>query len=198
MQWSPETKPPHAENEEQPLTDVTDFDLNSFFAAELGSEDAPSEVVATLRQKSLEVVETFLHTVTADTFERSSMFLTGALSLLGNLIGSCGPLCAHTLSAVAQTTNGLSGLPGLGGVSIPGLSLNGNGSFRLEEDLNNFSAATGISQTDILSGKYSAEQLLAAFFSSVGDGVAHLFGFGIINTFADLIFESFMPQTAEH
>ena len=90
MQRSPEAEPPvietTLEDEEQPLTDITEFDLDSFFAAESGPEEIPSEVVVTLRQKSEEVVETFAQNVSAESFEKSSVFLSGALSVLSPLL----------------------------------------------------------------------------------------------------------------
>jgi len=185
-------------SEDEALT-VDTFDFDAFFdEEEAGSDDVLEtsnpdliNLKETLAAESEQIVSTFTTKVSRDTFEKSSQYVSGVASVFSGLIGSCGPLCMHGLAGAMQAP-----VSGLSASGVPGLSFDGNGGFSLSGDVDSLSRATGFSRGDLLSGKYSAEQVLAALFDSFGEGFGMLFGFGLINSLADMFFDSFMPSTA--
>lgn len=198
------------------LQSAETFDLDSFFSRAMGIEDTDlfsendedlenpednavavmaeeskeSSLLQTLQNDASESIATVSTRITADTFAVGSAMTTSVFSALGSLVGSCGVFCAHGLSSIAQAgTSGLSlSTPALGGVKMPGFSVDRFGNFSLEGDIDSLSQATGLSKNDLLAGKFSAEQILFSFFEAFGQGISMLFGFGLLDCIMDSLF----------
>jgi hypothetical protein len=116
-------------------------------------------------------------------------------SSLSGIIGSCGVACFGGLAHAASAgTSGLSAASGLGSLGMPGLSVDEHGHIRFEGSLDSLSSATGLSKADLLSGKFSINDILMRFFSVFGEGVCNVFGFGLIECLIDGLIPS--PQGA--
>lgn len=77
---------------------------------------------------------------------------------------------------------------------MPGFSVYSKGNFHLNGNLDQLSRATEISKGDLLSGKYSAEDIFTKLFSKFGHGIWMMFGFGIIDNLAGCIFDAVIPN----
>ena len=201
---------PAVDPDDEELISADDFDLGSFFAkpvehtllqannvepAEI-AETATADLFVTLKDTAQESIVNLTKRVTADTFTTGAALTSQVFSSLGSFVGSCGLFCAHGLGAVAQAGSGMSGLSGLGGLGNPGFSVDTNGNFHLEGDVNTLAKATGISRRDLVSGKFSAAEILSAIFTSFGEGVSMLFGFGMVEGLIDSMFGSIMTKAA--
>ncbi len=187
------------------------FDLNAFFDSNDSTESSgvtagqdnldedeknEADLLLTLLDESNESIATLTTKITAETFATGASLTSGVFSALGSIVGSCGIFCAHGLGSIAQVgSSGLGVAPGVGGLNMPGFSVDGNGNFHLDGNIDSLSRATGISKNDLLSGKFSAEDILTAFFSVFGEGISYIFGFGLIGGIIDAIFDNF-PTTA--
>jgi len=90
--------------------------------------------------------------------------LTSLMSIIGNI---CGPLCAHTLSAVGNLQlDSMYG--GLGGHSASGLNASGLSPMAIK-NLDSLSELSGISRSDLIAGKYSADDLWGIFCEVFGE-----------------------------
>lgn len=115
-------------------------------------------------------------------------------SSLSSIIGACGPICAHTLGALGNAGSSL-GSAGVGfsGLNMPGFSVDKNGNFSLSGNVDSLANSLGISQADLLSGKYSSQDILYRLFSTFGEGIGLIFGFGLVEMLIDCLFDSFLP-----
>jgi hypothetical protein len=116
----------------------------------------------------------------------------GALGSLMSVVGACGPICFHALGSMASAgSSGLSmATPGFGGLNMSGFSVDKNGNFRLSGNIDALSQATGLSREALLSGKYSAQDILTTFFSILGEGICCIFCFGLI----EVLINGLIPQ----
>lgn len=174
------------------------FDLASFFAFEDVSEpeievSVPAiNLITELQQNSAEAVASISTRITEETFFTGAQLASGVFSALGSFIGACGPLYVHglgSLSSVASSSNALgSSFPVL---SASGLDIGSDGSFSLQGNVEDLAQATGFNTADILSGKYSAldiiQILLSAFFS---EGVCFAFGLGLFDALLGAVLPS--------
>ncbi len=118
----------------------------------------------------------------------------GALGSLMSIVGACGPLCFHTLRAVANAGSGFSmSTPGLGGVSMPGFNVDGNGNFTLSGNIDSLTKATGLSKDELIAGTYSVQEILTTFLSIFGEGMYQICGFGLI----ECLINSLIPLPQE-
>jgi|GEM_PF-2119599 len=118
------------------------------------------------------------------------------ISSLSGILGACGPICAHTLGALGSTGSSLgSAGASFSGLSGPGFSVHKNGNFSLAGNVDSLAENLGISRADLLSGKYSAQDILYQLFSSFGEGISLIFGFGLVECLIDTFFDGFLPQT---
>jgi hypothetical protein len=98
------------------------------------------------------------------------------LSSLSSLLTACGPFCTHALGGLTQATGtlnsagALSGVPGAGG-KIAGLNVDANGNYSFSGSLSDLSQATGISSSELLSGKFSAHDMFNLIVHAMGDGL---------------------------
>lgn len=180
--------------------DSSEFDLNAFFAEDANPHSEATEVVPnlllTLHNDSGEAIATLTKKITAETFTKGVSLTTSVFSALGSVVGSCGLFCAHGLGSMVQGgTSGLSGA-GLGGNLASGFSVDSQGNYHLSGNLDTLSKNTGISKHNLLSGNYSAEDILTAFFSSFSGGVLMMFGFGIVDGIIGGLFDMFEPTPA--
>lgn len=181
----------------QESVDSSEFDLDAFFAEDADDQPETTEVVPnlllTLHNDSDEAIATLTKKITAETFTKGVALTTSVFSALGSVVGSCGLFCAHGLGSIVQGgASGLSG-GGLGGNLASGLSVDSQGNYHLSGNLDTLSKNTGISKHNLLSGNYSAEDILTAFFSSFGGGVSMMFGFGIVDGIIGGLFDMFEP-----
>ncbi|MFZ1721477.1 MAG: hypothetical protein WAU07_03155 [Microgenomates group bacterium] len=160
------------------------------------------DFVVTLQNDAEESIASLTSRVTAQTFEAGASLTAGVFSALGAIAGSCGAFCLHGIGGLAQAGgSGLGAGSGFGGFGGAGFSVDGDGNFNLSGSVDSLSAATGFSKSDLLSGKVSAEDILASFFSAFGDGMGLLFGFGFVGSLMDTLFDNFyysadMAQTS--
>ena len=201
--------------EETKVVDSEEFDLGAFFSDSDESNDSrieqdnevPSneavltpmpDLLVSLRDDANESIATFTIKVKAETFAAGASLTSSVFSTLGSLVGSCGVFCAHSFNALGQAGSALSGASGLaGGLNMPSFSVDDNGHFHLDGNIDSLSRATGISKGDLLTGKFSAENILTSFFSGFGEGICMIFGFGLVGTFIDCLFDCFLPSGAE-
>ncbi len=187
---------------------VSDLAAESFFSAFFDDSEEPGrnsgddenfEFVAVdpglleqLQNMAQQTEETFSERVTVESFNKGVQMVGGLVSLFGQLAASCGPLCLHALSgasslASAGGAGGISsGFAGLGSVSS-GLSFDGAGNVSFSGSVDDLSWQTGVSKSDILSGKFSSDDLLARLVEGFGNGAAHLLGFGLIDIFVGFL-----------
>ena len=202
------------------LDSADDFDLDNFFDEDIDEEIEDSvetelvkeqkagkeitenkkdnTLLLSLRDESDEIITTYTTKISADAFNKSSAFVSSAASLFGSLIGSCGPICFHSPSSLANASPGISAatsMGGLGNIEMPGFNIDKNGNFQLDGNIHSLSKLTGFSQKDLLSGNISADDIFASLFASFGEGISIAFGFGYIHSFIDMLFSSF-GQTA--
>lgn len=194
MQFFSELISRPSEHEEQKGFDLSeDFDQAAFFGKPLNEqeqarEEEQKDFILSLQDESEKTVATFSAKVTADTFAAGASLTTGLLSGLGSFISACGAFCLHGLGG---TTSGLGGLGfGLGSAAghahgLGGLNVDSHGNFRLSGSLDSLSRSTGLSRHDLLSGKYSAEGIVAALMDCFGKGVGAIFGFSLVETLID-------------
>lgn len=169
-------------------------EINGIEATTGESARSQSDLLISLRDESEKVVANYTTKVTAESFNTSSSFVFGAASLFSSLIGTCGPVCFHSLGAVAKAGSSVgsaANFSGASGLSMPNFSVDANGNFKLDGDINSLSQLTGYSKRDLLSGKIPSENIIAALFDSFGEGISMAFGFGFIHSFIDLVFDSF-------
>lgn len=194
-------------NNDEELTFSDDFDVDAFFSnSELnedsGTQDvlddefADAEFLLTLRNDADEAITTISSNVTAENFAKGAVLATSVFSVLGSIIGSCGVFCAHGLGAVAQAGSSGLTMAGSTGLGMPGFNIDEHGNFHLDGNINSLSQATGISKSDLLSGKFSPEDILVTFFSAFGESMAMMFGVGLVEGIIDTVFDGLMPQAA--
>lgn len=127
--------------------------------------------------------------------------LTAVGSALGSLIsiiGTCGPVCLHGLSSLAQaSTSSLSAVPSLAGLGAPGFSIDRNGNFSLQGTIADLSQATGFTQDELRSGKVTAADIFKSFFSGFGEVFVALFGLGVVGSIVDALFDNFLPSPGD-
>lgn len=205
-----EYKSPEADEE---IESSDFFDLDSFFDEEIDEEKTlttnilnkdeqpnileaktpTSDLLMSLQEDSNESITTLNSRVSAETFAAGASLASGVFSALQSIVGSCGVVCAHSLTSLAKIGNPLGVTPGLGNLNMPGFNINSNGFFNLSGDIDSLSNATGFSKKDLLSGKYSAEEILMAFFSSFGESISMMFGFGLVGGIVNGLFDAFLP-----
>jgi len=198
---------------DEEIGDSNDFDLDAFFEAddanvakkiteESGKDDLMEELIlptlpellVTLRDDANESIATLTTNITAESFAAGAALTTTVFSALGSLVGSCGVLCVHSLGAMGQATSGLSNASGLStGLSVPGFNVDSNGNFHLDGNIDTLSRSTGISKNDLLSGKFTAEDILSSFFSAFGSGLNAFLGVGLVGMLIGCMFDSFIP-----
>lgn len=187
------------------------FDLDLFFEKEEVSnpelktqidssstiEVKEQDLLITLRDESNKSIATLSKKVTAESFALGASFTSGIFSTLTSMVGSCGVFCAHGIGALAQAGGNGLGLaaPNLGGISSPGFSVDNKGNFRLDGNIDSLSKATGISKKNLLSGKFSAEDIFASFISAFGESLPAIFGFNLVTNIIDGIFDNFVSNT---
>ena len=194
------------------VIDSDEFDLSAFFDSEDEAQettDDESDVVSateqaqpetpdllvTLRGDANESIATLTTRITAESFAVGASLTSSVFSALGSLVGSCGLLCAHSLGALGQAGSGLFGASGLvGGLDMPNFSVDRYGNFHLDGTVNQLSKATGISSGDLLSGKFSAEDILGSFFAVFGESAGLLFGFGLFEILMGCMFDCFLAN----
>ncbi len=181
-----------AESAHEETEDSSEFDLDAFFAEDADDQPETTDVVPnlllTLHTDSDEAIATLTKKVTAETFTKGVALTTSVFSALGSVIGSCGIFCAHGTFGLSST--------GLGGNLASGFSVDSQGNYHLSGNLDTLSKSTGISKHNLLSGNYSAEDILTAFFSSFGGGISMMFGFGIVDGIIGGLFDMFDPTPA--
>ncbi len=122
----------------------------------------------------------------------------GALGSLMNMVGACGPLCAHALGSLGQV--GSSGLsltsPVTSGFNMPGFNVDNKGRFQMTGSLDTLSRATGLSREALLSGSFSVQDILSKFINVCGEGLCQIFGFGLVECLIDGILPSRLPTPA--
>lgn len=122
--------------------------------------------------------------------------VASVFSTLSSIIGACGPLCVHSLGAIASAGTSLgSAGGGFPGLALPGFSVDSKGNFSVTGNVGSLASSLGISQTDLLAGKYSSQEIIFRIFASFGKGIGLTFGFGLVETLIDCLFESFLPTT---
>ena len=143
-------------------------------------EEPSKKVPTAFKWAQQEAVKTSERLSTVSLIGLSS--IGGALNSLMSVVGACGPLCFHTLSAVASaSSSGISlASPGTGGFNSTGFNVDRNGNFKLSGNIHSLSSATGLSKEALLSGKYSAQDILTTFLSVFGEGMYHICCFGLI------------------
>lgn len=182
------------------LLDSERFDLTQFFSEKDNEHEealqlSAPELLVTLRDEAQQSITTLTTKITPASFATGVSLTSNVFSTLGSLVGSCGVFCAHSLSNIGSMSQGLSGAPGLAnGSTIPGFSVDKNGNVHIDGTVDSLSRATGISQRDLLSGKFSAANILMNFFSIFGEGMSFIFGFGLAETVLDCFFDSFLPS----
>lgn len=184
-----------ADSSHEGTEDSSEFDLDAFFAEDADDQPETTDVfpnlLLTLHNDSDETIATLTKKVTAETFTKGVALTTSVFSALGSVVGSCGLFCAHGLGSMVQGgTSGLSGT-GLGSNLASGFSVDSHGNYHLSGNLDSLSRSTGISKHNLLSGNYSAEDILTAFFSSFGGGISMMFGFGIVDGIIGRLFDMF-------
>jgi hypothetical protein len=178
------------------------FDLSTFFGLESEEEtshavDQPlPDLLLTLRNDSNESIATITAKVTAEKFAAGASLTSSIFSALGSIVGSCGVFCVHSLGAVAQAGSSLSGATGIGGLNMPGFSVDRHGNFHLDGNIDSLSRATGISKSDLLSGRFSAEDVLTRFFTVFGGNIGLVFGFGLAEMLIGCMFDCILPTTS--
>lgn len=198
-------EPTEVENDEE-------FDLFAFFGENKPTDKAEEEtgevyqskqtraqtpdLLVSLRDDANESIATLTTKVTADTFAAGASLTSSVFSALGSLVGSCGVFCAHSIGALGQAGSSLSGVSGLSGMRMPGFSVDEHGHFHLDGNIDSLSKATGFSKSDWIAGKYSAQDILTAFFSAFGEGIYCLFGFGLIDCLLDGLLPGISSKTA--
>lgn len=116
-------------------------------------------------------------------------------SSLSSIIGACGPICAHTLGALGNASSSMGSFGA--GIDMPGFSVDKNGNFSLSGNVDSLAHNLGVSKSDLLSGKYSAQEILYRLFSTFGDSVSLVCGFGLVETLIDCMFDCFLPNTSD-
>jgi hypothetical protein len=186
------------------------FDFESFFGNEpvSGTEqkesddvEAEDELKSTSRfsasdlKKGLYVSaqkteDHFEKRVNVQALDKGLNVVGNLVSIFGQLAASCGPLCLHALSgagsamgSAASASSGLGGLASAAG----GLKFDGNGNVSFSGSVGELARKTGYSADAIKSGAVSVSDLIAALSISFGQGVSAVFGFGLIDVFANII-----------
>lgn len=194
------------------------FDLAAFFEDELvaneqtllavtetstqGSvSDAPNTSIEATHKKTALLLElqtkaktTVAHlgaTLNQQSFARGSSLTSNTLSLLQSLAGNCGAFCAHTLAPLSNTSASLASTANLNAtaLSMPGWESSGIGNAKLESSLAHLEKVTGLTAGDLLSGKYRLNDIVGLIIGSLGEGVAALFGFELIGSLVDGLFD---------
>lgn len=127
---------------------------------------------------------------------------SGLLSGLSSLFNTCGVFCIHTLGAASNTASGLASSAssvgqGLGTAGSMGFGLgNGiqfsthsDGSFSLTGGLGELSSATGISQSNLLSGNVSLDNFADILSNVAGTGINMMFGLGLFESLIGIFFD---------
>jgi hypothetical protein len=146
--------------------------------------------------------------VTASSFAAGASLTSSVFTALNSLVGSCGIFCVHSLGSLSKMPSLLSGGAGVGGLGgglassgggfkMPNFRTDKHGNFHLDGNIDMLSRATGISKKDLMSGRFSAEDILVAFFSVFGDGIGAVFGLGIIESLVGGMFDSFLSNQSE-
>jgi hypothetical protein len=211
--FSPTIEEPEPANKSEVIA-AADFDLSSFFetpetdVVEARSEAEPLsenqqaatqpeiDLLVTLRNDAAESIGTITSKVTAQTFAVGADFTANIFSLLSSMAGSCGIFCGHALSTISSAGTGMQGLASMGGVSSPTFNIDRAGNFHLDGNIDTISRATGIPKADLLSGKYSPEDIFAVFLSAFGTGINNLFGFGLVEVIITCMFDCVSNRTA--
>ncbi len=164
---------------ETPANAEHDLDTSQFVGSELVEQIYRFEAAATEKSSTL------------------ARSVSGAGSVLGSLAGlltACGPFCAHALGSMTQAASSIG--PGglLGGATnsfggIPGFSLDNNGNYSFSGSLGDLSSTTGLSGPELLSGKYSAHDILGLLVHVIGDGI-----FSCAHGFFSMMLETFIPS----
>lgn len=149
-----------------------------------------SDLRKQLVANSVETVERFEKRVNVQTLDRGLSVVGNLVSVFGQLAASCGPLCLHALSgagsAVSSAASASSGLGGLASAA-GGLKFDGNGNVSFSGSVGELAQKTGYSADAIRSGAVSVSDLIAALSLSFGQGMGAVFGFGLIDVFANVI-----------
>lgn len=194
-------KPPTPElDADYELLNADEFDLESFFAVEATSENlkpdqstpAPQladepDLLIELKSEAAETVAVLGSKITKESFEAGASLSSGVLSALGSLVGVCGPFCLHGFGSLASAgTASNSGFSLMGGAGLTGVSRDTKGDLRLGLESSALARATGISQEQLLSGRYSAADILSLFLDVFGTGIQTCV-FGILDVFMDAL-----------
>ncbi len=116
-------------------------------------------------------------------------------SSLSAIIGACGPICAHTLGALGNAGSSIGSVGA--GINMPGFSVDKNGNFSLSGNVDSLANNLDISKSDLLSGKYSAQDILYRLFSTFGESISLIFGFGLFEMLIDCMFDCFLPNSSD-
>lgn len=169
------------------LVTGTEEDSNQLANQELATAPSSADFLLTLRDDATESIQTITSKVTADTFTAGMSLTAGIFSTLGSIIGSCGLVCAHMGALASAGSSSLGASAGFGGLGLggsgfgnAGFSIDKYGNFHLSGSADSLSKATGIAKSDLLAGKFSVESLLASLTTMLGDGISHVFGFGLV------------------
>lgn len=120
-------------------------------------------------------------------------FTGSFFNMLGNFGGTCGVVCAHTLAGAGSAIGNVGSsmpLAGLGPMSLGsnnpfGFNVDANGNYSLSGNIDELSKKTGLSKSDLLSGKYTADDIFLSFVHSITNGFCQVFCFGIVNTLVE-------------
>lgn len=194
--------------ETQAVTDVEStelFDLDAFFdsdeADKTGSElktqnqEKKSDLLVILRNDANESIVKLTRKINPKNFARGISMTSGVFSALGSVVGSCGVFCAHGFGSIAEAGSSGFKFPSFSGLSTPGFNIDKNGNFTLDGNISTLSKLTGISQRDLLSGKFSADDILLTFFSEFGSGMSLVFGIGFFELMCSDFFDAFLPRS---
>lgn len=193
------------------IIESQEFDLSVFFEEDTegkhennkeNAEDIPGieqqplpDLLITLKNVSNESITTITSKVTAETFKAGVSMTSTVFSALSSLVGSCGVFCAHSLGSLGQAGSNLAVNPGFSGIQMPNFGIDSKGNFHLKGNVDSLSKVTGISKSDLLSGKLSAENIFSTYFSIFGEGLGLTFGFGLVDKFIGCIFDCILPQS---
>ncbi len=179
-----------------------EFDLDAFFESEApkATEEKNTrpipELLLTLRSDANEAITTIATSITAETFAAGASLTSTVFNALSSLAGSCGLFCMHSLGSLSQASTSLSGISSMSGLPTPSFGVDADGNFHLDGNIHSLAEMTGISPLDLRSGKFAAEDILSKFISVFGKNIGFVFGFGLIESIIDCMFDSFMPVKA--
>lgn len=182
------------------LLSADEFDLKGFFVTEASRENSEldqstathqladePDLLIELKSEATEAVAVLSSKITQESFKAGVSLSSGVLSALGSLVGACGPFCMHGLGSLASVgTTSTSGFSLMGGAGLSSISRDTKGNLNLGLESAALARATGISQEQLLSGRYSAADILSLFLDVFGTGIQTCV-FGILDVFMDAL-----------